>query len=516
MMKVLAAAGLLVMVLVLSPTVSGQARPIFPIETEEAYDPAMVPAYAGEHAEVYANIDGSIVRHIGALQRWLRQRSISAPDEGILEMAQMLRDDLRSIGFQEAALISTGGNPGVWGYYDAGAEHTLLVYMMYDVQPANPDDWDSPPFEAELVESELGRVIMARGASNQKGPGRAFLNSLESIIAIDGTLPVNLMIAAEGEGALGSPNFPRIVDRYEQRMRQADGVLSPMLAQAEDGRTSMPLGAKGILYFEMEAQGGAWGGPQYSAIDGSAKAIVDSPTLLLIQALASLTAPDGNTIRIPGYYDGIRPPTREEQLLINDAALQRDDREARRAVGVMRFIDGLEGRAAIVENLYMPTLNVDGIRSGYTGEGVKTILPHVATAKVDSRLPVGLDPDEALAKIRAHLDANGFGDISIHKLSGYPAGQTSVHSPLAQTVISVYNKYPGKLSIQPRIAGSAPFYQFTERLGLPLVPAGLGHGRGAHAPNEIYLVEPAPGLQIAGLAETEKAYVDLLYAVAAP
>jgi acetylornithine deacetylase/succinyl-diaminopimelate desuccinylase-like protein len=164
--------------------------------------------------------------------------------------------------------------------------------------------------------------------------------------------------------------------------------------------------------------------------------------------------------------------------------------------------------------LYMPTLNIDGIWSGYTGEGVKTILPHIATAKVDSRLPLGLDPDRALEKIRAHLDANGFADIVIRKLSGYPGAQTSVHSELAQAVISVYNKYSQDLSIQPRIGGSAPFYQFTERLGLPLVPAGLGHGRGAHAPNEIYLVEPAPGVPVAGLAEIEKAYVDLLFALA--
>jgi acetylornithine deacetylase/succinyl-diaminopimelate desuccinylase-like protein len=506
--------GVLACLLAVALSAVGQERPTFTIQTDAAYDPAQVPAYAGDHKAVYAHIDQSIVAHIAALQRWMRQPSISAQNEGIAEMAQMLRGDLRDIGFQEAELVETGGHPGVWGYYDAGAESTLLVYMMYDVQPVNPEDWKSPPFEAEIVENELGRVIMARGATNQKGPERAFLNALESIIAVEGNLPVNLMIAAEGEEELGSPNYPRIVDAYEDRMRQADGVLFPMSMQAPDGGTTMLLGVKGILYFEMEARGGPWGGPQNSEIHGSWKAIVDSPTLRLVQALASLTTPDGNTIRVPGYYDGIRPPTEEEQQLINGAAARRDEGQAREAAGVARFIDDLEGRAAIVETLYMPTLNIDGIWSGYTGEGVKTILPHIATAKVDSRLPVGLDPDEALAKIRAYLDASGFRDITIRKLSGYPAAQTSVHSDLAQAVISVYNKYSDDLSIQPRIAGSAPFYQFTERLGLPLVPAGLGHGQGAHAPNEYYLVKPAAGVPIAGLAEIEKAYVDLLYAVA--
>ncbi|NNJ65423.1 MAG: M20/M25/M40 family metallo-hydrolase [Xanthomonadales bacterium] len=506
-LALLAAAGI-------AGSAAGAERPRFAIETEAVYDPAAVAPYAGHHPEVYAHVDASIEAHVAALQRWMRQPSISAQDVGIDEMAETLRSDLEAIGFQETALVPTDGHPGVWGYYDAGAERTLLVYMMYDVQPVNPEDWDSPPFEANLVDHELGRVIMARGATNQKGPQRAFLNALESIVAVHGRLPVNLMVAAEGEEELGSPHYPQIVDAYEDRMKSADGVLFPMSVQAPDGRTTMLLGVKGILYFEMESRGGDWGGPQRSEIHGSYKAIVDAPALRLIQAIASLTSPDGNTILVPGYYDGIRPPTEEEQMLINGAARSRNEEMLKNAIGVARFIDDLSGRDALVETLYMPTLNVDGIWSGYTGEGVKTILPHVATAKVDSRLPMGLDPDEALAKIRAHLDANGFEDIVIRKLSGYPPAQTSVDAALTQAVIGVYNKYSKGLSIQPRIAGSAPFYQFTDRLGLPLVPAGLGHGRGAHAPNEIYLVEPGPGVPVAGLAEIEKAYVDLLYALA--
>lgn len=500
--------------LVSSALLYGTERPQFSIDTETAYDPSVVAAYQGDHPDIYAHIDRSIESHTRALQRWMRQPSISAQNVGIQEMAEMLRSDLETIGFQETALVPTDGHPGVWGYYDAGAEQTLLLYMMYDVQPVNPQDWESPPFEANIVDHELGKVIMARGATNQKGPERAFLNALESIIAVKGKLPVNLMVAAEGEEELGSPHYPQIVDAYEDRMKEADGVLFPMSVQSPDGKTSMLLGVKGILYFEMESRGGEWGGPQKAEIHGSYKAIIDSPTLRLIQAIASMTTPDGNTILVPGYYDGIRPPTEEEQELINGAAQSRDEEQLKKAVSVARFIDDLSGTDAIVETLYMPTLNVDGLWSGYTGEGVKTILPHMATAKMDSRLPVGLDPDEALAKIRAHLDANGFKDIVLRKLSGYPAAQTSVHAGLTQAVIGVYNKYTDGLSIQPRIAGSAPFYQFTDRLGLPLVPAGLGHGSGAHAPNEIYLVEPAPGVPVAGLAEIEKAYVDLLYALA--
>ena len=210
-----------------------------------------------------------------------------------------------------------------------------------------------------------------------------------------------------------------------------------MSVQAPDGKTTMLLGVKGILYFEMEVRGGAWGGPQHAEIHGSLKAIADSPTLRLIQALASLTTPDGNTILVPGYYEGIRPPTEEEQELINGVAQTNNEEQIKQALGLARFIDDLSGRDAIVESLYMPTLNVDGIWSGYTGEGVKTILPHVATAKVDSRLPVGLDTAEALARIRAHLEEGGFGEITIRKLSGYPAAQTSTTSHAGAGTISV-------------------------------------------------------------------------------
>jgi acetylornithine deacetylase/succinyl-diaminopimelate desuccinylase-like protein len=136
------------------------------------------------------------------------------------------------------------------------------------------------------------------------------------------------------------------------------------------------------------------------------------------------------------------------------------------------------------------------------------------TAKVDSRLPPNLRPDEALAKIRQHLDANGFTDIEIRPLSGYPPSQTSVEAPLVQATIGVFNKYGHTPVVWPRLAGSAPFYQFTERLGLPLVMGALGHGSGAHGPNEYMLIRPREGSSIKGLAEIEKSYVDLLFALA--
>ncbi len=489
-------------------------RRAFELSTLEKFDAGTIAAHAGEHTEVYAYIDDHLDDHIANLQRWIRQPSISAQHDGIQEMAEMLRGDLERIGFAEAELVPTGGHPGVWGYYDAGAEKTVLLYLMYDVQPVNPEDWVSPPFEANLIENELGTVLIGRGATNQKGPERALLNAIESILATTGTLPVNLMVAAEGEEEIGSVHYPEIVDAYETRLADADGVLFPMNSQDLTGRMRMSLGVKGIIYMEIESRGGSWGGPKDAEIHGSFKAIVDAPVLRLIQALSSLTSEDGNTILVPGYYDDVRPPTLEEQRLINGMLDEWDDAVLREALAVDRWIDGIQGRDAILRYLYEPTLNVDGIWGGYSGPGAKTILPHVATAKVDSRLPYGIDPDEALEKIRSYLAERGFPDVEVRSLEGYPAAQTTIDDPLVQAAIGVFNKYGRTPSVSPRLAGSAPFYQFTERLGLPLVFSGLGHGSGAHAPNEYMVIYPKEGSGVAGLAELEKAYVDLLYAVA--
>ncbi|GAB5413017.1 MAG: M20/M25/M40 family metallo-hydrolase [Congregibacter sp.] len=492
----------------------GPQRPRFPINLSYPYDVASIPAYTGSHDAIYAYIDEHLDAHVSNLQRWLRQPSISAQDVGIDDMAQMLVEDFTALGFDEVELVPTDGHPGVWAYYDAGAPKTLMVYMMYDVQPVNPEDWRSPPFDAELVDHPTGKVIMARGATNQKGPQRAFLNALESILAVDGTLPVNLMITAEGEEELGSPNYPQIVDRYEDRLRKADGVIFPMNMQAPDGSMNLFLGVKGIVYWELEAKGGAWGGPVTSEVHGSYKAALDSPVWRLVQALALLTTPDGNTARVPGFYDGIRPPTEEEQSLIA-AAMQGADRTAQleNAFGIQRWIDDADPLQRTMELTYTPTLNIDGIYGGYTGEGTKTILPHKATAKMDSRLPMGIDPDDHLQKIRAYLDANGYEDLEIRKMSAYPAAQTSIEAPLVQAAIGVSQKRGKTPSINPRIPGSAPFYQFTERLKLPMMPWGMGFGGGAHAPNEVMLIEPAEGTGAAGLADVEKAYVDFIFSL---
>ncbi len=482
----------------------------------EGFSAASVPVYPGEHPAVYAHIDENLDAHLSHLVRWVRQRSISAQNIGVRDMARLLAQDLTFLGFSEVTLVESAGHPGVWGYYDAKAQKTLVIYMMYDVQPVNPEDWRVPPFAGEIVDHELGKVLMARAATNQKGPERAFLNALSSIIAVEGTLPVNLMVLAEGEEELGSPNFPEIVDAYADRLKTADGVFFPFNSQTPSGKVSLFLGVKGIVYFELEATGSSSGGPADAEIHGSYKAIADAPAWRLVQALASLTSDDGNVIEVPGYYDSIRPPSEEEVWVFNGAVVGWEQREAeiRKGFGIAEWIDGISGRASLARLTFGTTLNIDGVWGGYTGVGVKTILPHKATAKLDSRLVPNQTPTEALQLIRAHLDSNGFDDIVLRKISGYPPAQTSVDTPLVRAALGVFNKHGSIPTLSVRIAGSAPYYVFTD-LGLPLIAAGMGLGAGAHAPNEYMVIEPVAGSRVAGLPAVEKFYVDLLYALAA-
>ncbi len=488
-------------------------EPVIRFTTDEAFDASRIPAYAGQHDDVYAHIDANIQDHLAHVQRWVRQPSVSAQNRGITEMAELLAGDLRTLGFKEVALVPTDGHPGVFGFYDAGAPRTLVVYLMYDVQPEETG-WKVPAFEGRIVDHELGRVLMARGATNQKGPERAFLNAIDSIIKTRGKLPVNILVVAEGEEELGSPNYPQVIDRYEERLKQADGVFFPLNAQGASGTVSLPLGVKGILVVELEATGGPHGGPARAEIHSSLKAIVDAPAWRLTQALASLTTPDGNTIRVPGYYDAIRAPTEEEQRLVNGIVQIGKGTEAatRAGLGVNRFIDDLSGRDLTARWLFSTTMNINGMWSGYTGEGLKTILPHVAHARLDSRLVPDQTPDGQIALIRKHLDAQGFTDVQVRKIAGYSPAQTSADTPIVQAAISVFNKHGQVPAVAPRLAGSAPYYIFTERLGLPMVMGGMGHGSGAHAPNEYMVIEPRPGSRVVGLAGAEKFYVDFLYA----
>jgi len=265
--------------------------------------------------DIYSHIQTNLPVHIENIQSYIRQPSISAEKVGIAECAELTRSFLQRAGCQDAELVPTKGHPVVWGRLDAGAAKTLIIYWMYDVQPVNASEWATPPFGASVVDAPnwgpKGRLLRGRGASNQKGPERAFLNAVESIRAVRKNLPVNLMFICEGEEELGSPNLPEAMQKLTPRLSAANGVLFPSVTLGRDGVASFALGNKGVAYIELECRGGARGGPTHSEVHSSLKAATDSPVWRLVQALATFTDRSGNHIAIEGVRDRIRRPTQE-------------------------------------------------------------------------------------------------------------------------------------------------------------------------------------------------------------
>ena len=234
------------------------------------------------------------------------------------ECAALIREYFEALGCNPAEIVETGGHPVVYGEQWVGAPRTLLIYLMYDTQPVSGEAWSVPPLDGRIVQQQpFGRCLVARGAKNSKGPLRAFLNAVEAIQEVIGTLPVNLLLVAEGEEELGSPNLPRFVEHYSDRLAQADAALHPYALQEPDGRVLIWPGTKGLLYVEIEASGERWGrGPRAYDIHASQKAIVDNPAWRLIAALSTVVAADGNSVMVDGFYDNVRPPTEAEEAAV--------------------------------------------------------------------------------------------------------------------------------------------------------------------------------------------------------
>lgn len=464
-------------------------------------------------ARIAANKD----RHIAAVQADLRQPSVSSWNMGIKEMADRMVDGFKKLGCKEANLVSTKGNPGVWAYYDAGKPKTVVMYMMYDTQPWEEKRWTQPPLAANRVPlGDFREVIIARGAVNSKGPNRFVLNTLETIIEVTGTLPVNVMFTCDGEEEQGSPNFHEVLDPYRDRLKTAQALLNLGPSQAADGSVSMSLGNKGIMYVELEAHGAKWGrGPQRMPIHSSRKAVLDSPVWRLIDALRSMYDPAQNRILVQGFADDIRAPNEEEEMLLRVLATRFKDRLfASERENVVKFMNDWTPEEAARRLTFDTTMNIDGIWGGYTGPGVATILPEKAAVKIDSRLV----PNQAVPKqgdlVRAHLDRHGFSDIEMRRLGGGDEwSQTSVKAAAVQAVLSVYKKAGIEPMVWPRSAGSSPQYEYTRKLGLQAAGGGLGHGSRAHSDDEYIVIEGND--KVAGIVQAEQSIADSLYAFAA-
>jgi acetylornithine deacetylase/succinyl-diaminopimelate desuccinylase-like protein len=455
-------------------------------------------------------IDLHLDEHIRKMQDFLRQPSVSAENCGVRDCAELLKSHFVNLGCKKARLIETKSFPVVYGEYEAHAEKTLLVYMMYDTQPFTGEKWTSPPLEARLVEIEpFGKCVIARGAINTKGPLIAFLNALESILAVGEEVPVNLKFVAQGDEELESTHFAEFVKKHKE-MLEADALFGPDACQDEKGKALMGLGWKGIEYVELECSGKSWGrGPTEFDIHSSDKSWIDSPAWRMIHALATMTSKDGNKILIKDWYENVKPPSKEDLQLVDKLVETFDEEAIKHETKVDRFINDLHGRELLLQYMYSTTLNVDGIWGGYTGPGSKTVLPHKITVKMDARLVPDQRSEEVIQKIRKHLDKHGYTDITAKSLDPYEWAKTSVKEPIVQAAIQAYQKMGYKPEVWPITASSVPYYLFNRGpLYLPFVDAGLGHGGRAHSPDEYLVIEGND--KVAGLAGCEKSFAIIL------
>src|SRR6058998_3793549 len=290
---------------------------------------------------IFTQIEHRHDEAVQRLQEWIRQPSIAAENRGMTEGCDLTMRMLKDAGFGQVTKMPTDGQPGIFATLDAGAPRTLGLYFMYDVKQADPAEWASPPWAAALVDRPgLGKVLMGRGAVNQKGPEATFLAALHAIRGAGRKPPVNFVLVAEGEEEIGSPHFPQIVRRPEvlAALRRSVGIFMPAATQGLDGQVTITLGAKGVIECELVSSGERWGRGPRQDIHSSNKARVDSPAWHLVQALATLVSSDGNEPAIDGYLDKARPISPAEKAMVADAARRLDETAAKKQLGVEHWV----------------------------------------------------------------------------------------------------------------------------------------------------------------------------------
>jgi acetylornithine deacetylase/succinyl-diaminopimelate desuccinylase-like protein len=404
------------------------------------------------------------------------QPSVAAQNLGLQETAGMVQSLLDDAGFDTQLLRAEGAPSAVYGEQRGRSPFTLLLYNHYDVQPPDPLElWESPPFEPTVRDGKL----FARGVCDNKGELAARLAAVRTLLAVDGELPITIRWIVEGEEEVGSPHFAAIAEQYAGLL-QADGCLWEGDGFDVEDRPNITLGTKGMLYVQYEVRGAG-----IDAHSGAAP-ILPSAAWRLVQALSSLRTPEGQ-VRIPGFYDAVRAPTEPElEALANQTDMEAQWREA---FQVDQFVDGLAGVALRRRLAFTPTSNIAGLLSGYTEEGVKTVLPSRAMAKMDFRLVPDQDPDDILDKLQAHLEAEGYEDIQVTKLGGAEPVVTPIEHPFVQRILNISESFAGKPpSISPLVGGTLPLLGALRRfVGVPglSAPGNPSYWASrAHAPNE--------------------------------
>ena len=418
-------------------------------------------------------------RYLEELKAFLAIPSISALPQhadDVKRCANWCADEMRRIGMQNVKLVDTPGNPVVYGdWLGAAGAPTILFYGHYDVQPVDPLElWESPPFEATVRDGE----IYARGSADDKGQVFMHFKAIEAHLKQNGVLPVNMKIILEGEEEVGSVNLDNFIRDHKSELG-ADVVVisdSPMFAR---GVPSICYGLRGLVYFQIDLRGS-----NTDLHSGSFGGAVVNPAFALAQILAQMKD-RGGRVKIPGFYDDVVALQEEERQAW--AALPYNEKQYKKDFGIPKVF-GETGYTTLERTWARPTFEVNGLLSGFSGEGAKTVLPAVAMAKVSMRLVPNQTPDRIAELFEAHLRdvAPKTVELKITRMHGGKPWMTSYDNPFVQAAGRAIERGFGRKPVFTREGGSIPVVStFQEELGLPSVLFGVGlPDENAHAPNE--------------------------------
>ncbi|HVB62771.1 MAG TPA: dipeptidase [Ktedonobacteraceae bacterium] len=420
-------------------------------------------------------------RFLEDLKGWLRIPSISTLPEyagDIRRAAEYAADQLRGMGFANVGLIATRGHPLVYGeWLNAPGKPTLLVYGHYDVQPVDPIElWETPPFDPTV----RGDNLYARGACDDKGQTMLVFKAMESLINVNGGLPVNVKILIEGEEEAGGESIATYVQDHPDRL-QCDAVFICDTGMPSKDIPVLIYGLRGITYTEVEVRG-----PKRDLHSGEFGGIAPNPFHALALIITGLKDADGH-IHIPGLYDKVRPPTEAEQTFWRDDPL-----------GIAESLRAEMGTGYVGENEYpplerlwaRPTLEVHGISGGFVGEGAKTVIPAVARAKISLRLPPDLHSEEVFALFERRVKelAPAGVEVNVINIHGGEGVMVSPDSAPMRAALAALREVYGKEPALTREGGSIPIAAlFDEVLRVPVVMMGFGlPDDNLHSPNEKY------------------------------
>jgi acetylornithine deacetylase/succinyl-diaminopimelate desuccinylase-like protein len=418
-------------------------------------------------------------KYLDELKVLLAIPSISAlPDhsDDVKRCAAWCADEMRRIGLENVRLIDTAGYPVVYGdWLGAPGAPTILFYGHYDVQPVDPLElWESPPFEATIRDGE----IYARGSADDKGQVFMHLKAVEAHLKQNGRLPVNMKLIIEGEEEVGSLNLDDFIRAHRSELA-ADVVVISDTSMFDRGVPSICYGLRGLVYCQIDLRGSK--GDLHSGVFGGA---VANPALVLAQMIAQMKDRSGR-IKVPGFYDDVRPMEEAEREAWGQ--LPFNEKRYRKEFGIPK-LSGETGYTTLERTWARPTLEVNGLLSGFTGEGAKTVLPAVAMAKISMRLVPEQNPDKIADLFETYVRriTPKTVELKFTRMHGGKPWMTSFDNPFVQAAGRAIERGFGRKPIFTREGGSIPVVStFQEELGLPSVLFGVGlPDENAHAPNE--------------------------------